>query len=134
MTYTLTHDADDTFIWTLTGSIDAAEFHRWYGESRQVTLESSLPTLYHVMDVSAAQTNFGAILSQMREVGQAPFVAIDGRSINFVFVGSNEMAKLAANLAKLPQFGGFEMPMFHTMDDAQEFIRIDRAKPQRATQ
>ena len=69
----------------------------------------------------------------MREVGQDPFVVIDGRTINFLFVGNNVMAKLAANLARQPQFGGFEMPLFRTMEDADEFIRIDRSKRQRVT-
>jgi len=134
MPYTLTHDPDDTFLWTMTGNMDADEFRRWFAHTRQVTLDSPLRTLYHIMDVRTAQTNFGAILGQMREVGKDPFNAIDGRSINFLFVGTNEMAKLAANLAKLPQFGGFEMPMFRTMEDVQEFIRIDRLKRQGVTE
>jgi hypothetical protein len=133
MSHTLTHDTDDVFIWIFEGHIDSAGFHDWYVQTRQVTIESPLPTLYHIMDVLKAETDFGAILGQMREVGQDPFVAIDGRSINFLFVGSNEMAKLAANLAKLPQFGGFEMPMFRTLEDAHEYLRIDRAKQQGVT-
>ena len=128
MSYSMTHDADDTFIWTFVGWIDSEEFRRWYADARQMTVNSSLPTLYQVMDVTQADTDFGAILGQMREVGKAPFYAIDQRTINFLFVGTSEMAKLAANLARQPQFGGFTMPMFRTMEDAQEFIRLDRLK------
>ena len=128
MPITLTQSADDTYVWTYTGHIDAEQFHGWYTQARQVTIESTLPTLYHIMDVRQAETDFGAILGQMREVGKDPFNEINGRVINFLFIGDNQMAKLAANLARQPQFGGFEMPMFRTMEDVDEFIRIDRAK------
>ena len=123
------------FIWNFVGKIDGAEFHRWFSEVRQLSQTSSASKIYHIMDVDQADTNFGAIMSQMLEaarqpIDQAPKAVRDNR---FLFVGTNEMAKLAANLAKLPQFGGYEMPIFRTLDDALAFIRLDHTKPLRVT-
>jgi len=128
MGYSLTQESADTFLWTFTGEIDAALFHSWFGDTRQRTIEAVPLTVYHIMDVRAAYTDFAAILTQMREVGQAGR-SPDGRhTVQVLLVGTDAMARLAANLAKLPQFGGFEMPMFRSVDDAREYVRIDREK------
>ncbi len=134
MGYTLTQESDDSFLWTFTDEIDSALFHRWFVETRQRTVEAIPLVIYHVMDVRAAHTDFTAVLTQMREVGQAGRSPDDRHTQQVLLVGSDAMARLAANLAKLPQFGGYEMPMFRTLEDAHEYVRIDRAKRQGVTQ
>ncbi|MBI1256222.1 MAG: hypothetical protein GC204_02010 [Chloroflexi bacterium] len=133
MGYSMTQDRDDTFLWTFTGEIDAALFHSWFVDTRQRTIDAVPLMIYHIMDVRAAHTDFTAVLTQMREVGKAGG-SPDGRhTLQVLLVGTDAMARLAANLAKLPQFGGFEMPMFHSLEDARESVRIDRIKRQNVT-
>ncbi|HVU14561.1 MAG TPA: hypothetical protein VHD90_24960 [Phototrophicaceae bacterium] len=121
---------DGVFVWKFAGMITVEDFRGWTLETSRLALESTLPRLYHVMDVRTGQSDFGAILSQMRQVGtQPPGVFSAQREIHFLFVGSNQWAKLATNLSRQQQFGGFEMPIFHTMEDAEAFIRVDQQRP-----
>ena len=133
MGYALTQESDDTFLSTFEGEIDADLFHRWFVDTRQHTVEAVPLTVYHIMDVRQAYTDFAAILTQMREVGQVSRSPDDRHTVQVLLVGTDAMAKLAANLAKLPQFGGFEMPMFRTLEDAREYVGIDRTKRQTIT-
>src|SRR5579871_3447971 len=119
---------DGIFVWNFDGAITAEDFHDWFLESARVTLESPEMRIYHVMDVRTGITDFGAVLSQMRDAGTQPPDFFAPRRVIFLFVGNNAMAKLATNLSRQQQFGGFEMPIFHTMEDAEAFIRIDQQK------
>ncbi len=120
---------DGIFVWNFDGAITAEDFHGWFLETARVTLASPELRIYHVMDVRKGQTDFGAVLGQMREAGTRPPTLYAPRQVIFLFVGSNEMAKLATTLSRQQQFGGFEMPMFHTMEDAEAFIRVDQQRP-----
>ena len=128
MAFTMAQDGA-VFTWTFTDQIDAETFFRWFEAMRSESLASPLQSLYHVMDVRAAHTDFGALLAQMRLVGQQPpEAAYQQRNVRVMIVGADAMARLASDLAKLPQFGGFAMPVFRTLEDAHDFIRVDQAK------
>jgi len=133
MGYTMTQESDDTFLWTFTGEIDTALFHRWFTDTRERTVEAIPSVVYHIMDVRDAHTDFTAILTQMREVGRVPRSPDERHTVQVLLVGSDAMARLAANLAKLPQFGGFEMPMFRSLEDAHEYVSVDREKAATST-
>jgi hypothetical protein len=130
MAFTMVQDGA-VFIWTFTEQIDSETFLRWFTEMRAASFDSPLLSIYHVIDVREAHTDFGAIMTQMRHVGeQPPDVVYKGRNVRALIVGMDAMARLASDLAKLPQFGGFTMPVFRTLDDALDFIRVDQQKPQ----
>ncbi len=133
MSYTLTQESDDTFLWSFAGEIDSTLFHSWFVDTRQRTIAAVPLMVYHIMDVRAAHTDFTAVLTQMREVGQAGRSPDDRHTLQVLLIGTDAMSKLAANLARLPQFGGFEMPMFRSLEDAHDYLRIDRAKRQGVT-
>ncbi len=117
---------------TFTGRISTEDFHRWNNEVNSTVL-TLLPApfakLYFILDVRVAEVDFPTILSQMREnfSDQAPDGVDDGM-VDILLVGIDAMAKLASEMARLPQFGGFAMPLFRNLEDALAYVAVDQQK------
>lgn len=92
----------------------------------QQALTLTTPKIFHVIDVTDAQTDFMAMMGVFKEMLQnAPRIPMPNHHTEYhrMFVGSNDMAKLSAQMMTLPQFGGMKIPVFKSLDDALRYVR-----------
>lgn len=127
-------------ITRFTEQITLEVFAAWNAELDRLGAEhaASQPDfacLYLIMDVSQAQTDFMTIVQQMRVAPtQAQETDVQPGTLKMMFLGSNPMAKLTVELAKRKEFfGGMDIPIFPTLEDALAFIAIDRVKAEQAS-
>ena len=88
------------------------------------------PKIFHIMDVTNATIDFNAIMGVFKELGGLPNQeAPPSGTYQTLFIGTHQMAKLAANMLALPQFGGIQTPLFKTFGDAVGYIHKDMSQP-----
>jgi hypothetical protein len=130
---TIAREGDDAIITTtFDGYITPEDFAGWNSEIDQTQREVfSTPDgrVYVIMDVrGSVTTDFGTIIREMNSVpdDMADVMPFMDR-FTMMFVGDAPMAKLTVELARRSSFfGGRNVPMFRTMEDAHAFIAIDR--------
>ena len=83
-------------------------------------------TVYRIADVSNADSNFVEIV----KIIKASRANVQGNATDtkfqVIFVGQNQLIHLYADALK--QLGAAPIPIFHTMEDAMQFINIEKQK------
>lgn len=132
------HAADSpVIISTFSGTITMEDFRQWNAlvvTTTMTFLHAPFEKLYFILDVRTAHTDFPTIMAQMRENANVqPTPDFDGEGVDILLVGLDAMAKLASEMARLPQFGGFEMPLFRSLEDALAYVTVDQQKLKQRT-
>ena len=85
-------------------------------------------TVYRIADIRNATSNFVEIVNILK----ASRTNVQGSAIDskfqVIFVGQNQLAHLYADALK--QLGAAPIPFFDTMEDAMQYIELDRQKQQ----
>ncbi|MBI1276729.1 MAG: hypothetical protein GC179_01240 [Anaerolineaceae bacterium] len=82
--------------------------------------------VYRIADIRTAKIGFVDLINIVKAVrGGLPASSIDPR-VHGIFVGQNQFARMYADLIK--QLGGTPIPIFATMEDALEYIELERQK------
>jgi hypothetical protein len=97
---------------------------------------NGIARLYSIMIVPpGTTTDFGTIVEEMRVAPDD--VNLPGGTpdrFRMMFVSQEGMVKLAVQLAKRSEFfGGQDVPMFRTLDDALAHIAVDRQSVEQGT-
>ncbi len=83
-------------------------------------------TVYRIADVSNADSNFVEIV----KIIKASRANVQGNATDtkfqVIFVGQNQLIHLYADALK--QLGAAPIPIFHTMEDAMHFIKLEQKK------
>lgn len=123
MAYTFEQPADDLLIGTFSGRSDLNEHLAW---SKDLTnfFDATLDKyVYYILDIRQGDTSFGEMLGAFKNLGNI-FNPTGRPNVQPVIVGNHSMAKFAAELAR----GSTSVPFFRTLEDAHEFIRMEREK------
>ncbi len=105
------------------GNTTKEEILETMGEVVQVAMTLNAPKIFHIIDVAEAKTDFMVMMGVFKEMSQnAPSIPTHSVEYHRMFIGSNDMAKLSAQMMTLPQFGGMKIPIFKTLDDALRYI------------
>lgn len=110
----------------LTNTISAEEMHQWWIEmvNQGLALQSGL--VYLVMDVTRAQLDFNLVLSTFQDADvQNALAYLQNVELASMFVGINAIAQQAAQFAGRIEFGGVEVPLFQSLEDAHAYIAAD---------
>ena len=82
--------------------------------------------VYRIADIRTAKIGFLDLINIVKAVrGGLPASSIDPR-VHGIFVGRNQFARMYADLIK--QLGGTPIPIFATMEDALQFVELERQK------
>ncbi len=83
-------------------------------------------TVYRIADVNNADSNFVEIV----KIIKASRANVQGNATDtkfqVIFVGKNQLIHLYTDTLK--QLGAAPIPIFHTMDDAMHFVKIEQQK------
>ena len=83
-------------------------------------------TIYRIADVRNADSNFVEIVNIIK----ASRANVQGNATDtkfqVIFVGQNQLIHLYTDVLK--QLGAAPIPIFHTMEDAMQFIELERQK------
>ncbi len=79
---------------------------------------------YVIVDFSRVNLSFSEVVTGLGQVR----ATVLGEQLNqyemvTVFVGNNEMIQMAAQSAGQKQYGGFQMKVFPTLNDAETFLK-----------
>jgi hypothetical protein len=114
------------------GHLSQEEFNDWNHSFDRMNTQHDLSIverLYSIMIVPpGTTTDFGTIVEEMRAApDDVEFPGTDPDNFRMMFVSQEPMVKLAVQLARRKEFfGGQEVPMFRTLDDALAFVALDR--------
>jgi hypothetical protein len=126
MPYTIEqHPTMPLFITTFTGYISADEFAQWDTELLSMIGELKLSYGYVLMDIRQAETDFAAIVQGLTHISQAISAAETTIEGTFAFLGTHPMARLSVDMLRQPQYGGVEVPIFLTYEDAIVALEVD---------
>lgn len=109
------------------GHVDAETVKSAFLQSAEIASEIDGP-VYRISDVRNGEGSFVDLMQVIAEIRKGiPGSSADPR-IRGVFVGSHHMARLYAGFLRQQQFGGTQLPFFHTLEDAFEYIRLELAQ------
>jgi hypothetical protein len=121
---------EPVIVATLTGFVTIDTIKEMYAGSNELARDI-VGRLYRITDVTNISSSFMEVLKVVREASQGRPGTSTDPNVTVVLVGTNEMAKLVADMLKQPQFGGLAIPIFKCMEDAVDFVHIDLARRQK---
>jgi hypothetical protein len=110
---------------TLEGRIDVETMKQVFAQSAALA-DGMRGRIYRITDVRRVSNaeSFTDIIAIVREAAKGmPGSTTDPRIVP-MFVGTHQMAKLAADLLRQQQFGGKQVPMFKSVEDALDFVGL----------
>lgn len=130
------HPSMPLLVTSFLDHVNAAEFAQWGAElvQRISALALACDYVYVLMDVRQANTDFSALIRGLASVRKATSESPRAVEGIFAFLGSSPMARLAANMLRQPQYGGIEVAIFLTYEDATAALEADMKLRQRHTQ
>ncbi|MCS6835348.1 MAG: hypothetical protein NZ750_04940 [Anaerolineae bacterium] len=135
MTYVIEqHPTLPLLVTTFSGYVDADEFVRWNTELLARASALGLSHSYVLMDIRQADTDFAAIVQGLTRMSQAVQQTPNAIETFFAFLGSHPMARLSVDMMRQPQYGGFDVPIFLTYEDAVAAFEADMKLRQQRTQ
>jgi hypothetical protein len=117
-------------IATLQGFVNIDTIKEMYSRSTDLARDIAGPW-YRLTDVTNISTSFMEVLKVVREASRGLPGTSSDPNVTVVLVGTNEMAKLVADMLKQPQYGALAIPIFKCMEDALDYVHIDIARRQK---
>ncbi len=97
-----------------------------YVFQKSTELTQGMPApIYRISDIRKAQTSFAEMLKILQAARGGRAGSPTDPRIRQLFVGSNQWINMARNVMEQPQFGGVQIPIFASMDDAIAYVRAD---------
>ena len=85
-------------------------------------------TVYRISDVRKGEGNFADVVNIIKAIRESALGSSADPKIKGIFVGGHQMVRLYADILKQEQFGATNIPFFKTMEEALEYIRLDRSE------
>ena len=95
--------------------------------SQSAVIASSLDGIvYRISDVRNSEGNFTDVVNVIKAIRVNTVGSSADPKIKGVFVGNNQFARMYADFLKQEQFGITNIPFFKTLDEALDYIELDR--------
>ncbi len=112
-------------VMTYTGHMDVETVTKGFTESAKLA-EQIDGVVYRISDVRLGEGDFGDVMKVIAEIRKGIPGSTADPKFRGVFVGGHQMVRLYADILKQEQFGATTIPFFKTMDEALEYIRVER--------
>jgi hypothetical protein len=116
-------------IATFTGEVNGDVMVEMFRRSDDLIQDEEI-TVYRISDFRQATSTPLAILTILKAIVVGGPGSPKDRRINSVLLGDNQWVKIGHDTLMSPAFGGYSIPMFPTMSDAMEYIRVQIARSQ----
>jgi hypothetical protein len=83
-------------------------------------------TVYRISDVRKGEGNFADVVNVIKAIRGSSIGSSADPKIKGVFVGGHQLARMYADFLKQEQFGNTAIPFFQTMEEALEYIELER--------
>lgn len=114
---------ESIIICTFTGDFKTEDLRQMYRTCDEL-LNKTYSHLYRISNFSAVDSTFPEVMAAIKEIGSdLPGGASDPRVTTCV-VGSNQWTRMAVDFLKRPQFGGLQISLFQTIEDALAAMRL----------
>ncbi len=118
-------------IAVLEGQVNVPVIQEMYRRSAELC-EGIEGPIFRITDVREVTTSFAEMLGVIREASKGTPGSTTDPRFHPVFVGNNQWVRLVRDAMSQPQFGGINMPLFTSREDAMLYI-IDQLGSDRNT-
>ena len=95
--------------------------------TQSAVIAASLPgTVYRISDVRNGEGNFADVINIIKSIRESAAGSSADPKIKGIFVGGHQFARMYADFLKQEQFGSTAIPFFQTLEEAFEYIELDR--------
>lgn len=95
--------------------------------SQSAVIAASLDGMvYRISDVRKSEGSFTDVVNVIKAIRVNAVGSSADPKIKGVFVGNNQFARMYADFLKQKQFGITNIPFFQTLEEALEYIELDR--------
>jgi hypothetical protein len=120
--------SEPIIVLTYQGHMDVETVTSAFIESAKLA-EQIDGVVYRISDVRLGEGDFGDVMKIIVEIRKGIPGSTADPKIRGVFVGGHQMVRLYADILKQEQFGATNIPFFKSMEEALEYIRVDRTNP-----
>ena len=89
----------------------------------QTKLDSTDGTLYYISDICDATINFADLVSGMGLVFKGGLESFSDSRLHMIVVSESSLVKMGSKAAQQTQYGGVNIKVFATVDDALTYAR-----------
>ncbi|MBI1276728.1 MAG: hypothetical protein GC179_01235 [Anaerolineaceae bacterium] len=82
--------------------------------------------VYRISDVRKGEGSFADVVNIIKSIRESALGSSADPKIKGVFVGGHQLARMYADFLKQEQFGSTAIPFFQTLEEALEYIELDR--------
>lgn len=82
--------------------------------------------VYRISDVRNSEGSFADVVNVIKAIRVNTVGSSADPKIKGVFVGNNQFARMYADFLKQQEFGITNIPFFQTLEEALEYIELDR--------
>jgi hypothetical protein len=112
-------------VLTYEGHMDVETVKSAFNQSAAIA--ATLPdTVYRISDVRKGEGNFADVVNIIKSIRESSLGSSADPKIKGVFVGGHQLARMYADILKQEQFGSTVIPFFQTLEEALEYIELDR--------
>ncbi|MCU0515147.1 MAG: hypothetical protein MUE40_21545 [Anaerolineae bacterium] len=125
MVYTIATLPDEPIIIvTFTPPFDPlVEFLETYIAIGALVADMPQPVIYRVVDMAQTPVTFSQVVEALAIATRSPRAPLRDPRMRSVYVATGEMALLARESLKQPQYGGFHIDLFPAQAAALQFVR-----------
>ncbi len=108
-------------IAVLEGQVNIPTIQEMYRRSAELCEGMDGP-IFRITDVREVTTSFAEMLGVIREASKGTPGSTTDPRFHPVFVGNNQWVRLVRDALRQPQFGGVNMPLFTSREEAMVYI------------
>jgi hypothetical protein len=112
-------------VLTYEGHMDVETVKSAFTQSAAIAAEIE-GTVYRISDVRKGEGNFGDVVGIIKAIRESSTGSSADPKIKGVFVGGHQLARMYADFLKQEQFGSTTIPFFQTLEEALDYIELDR--------
>lgn len=107
---------------TIEGDVDLSTIQDLFAQSREL-MKDMQGHVYRITDTRKAGVTFSELRDIVREAATRTEGSSTDPNVTPVFVGNQQMLRMTSGLMRQQQFGGIQIPIFGSIEEALEHIR-----------
>jgi hypothetical protein len=116
-------DGEPIVIVTYQADITAQDVQAASIRSSEIA-QASPEALYWIVDLSQVQANFQDAIQAVTYVSRGSPGVTSGNAARTFLVGSHQLVRFFQDAMSQPQYGGLQLPLFRSLDDALAALRV----------
>ncbi len=105
------------------GYLRAENLETFRVTAAQIAAEATVPLIW-IIDVSDTETDFAQIMKMVIHESRGEAGTASNAPGRVILVGSHQLTRLFQNAMSQPQFGGLDIPMLPSLNDALAVARL----------